>query len=60
MNRIIIIGNGFDLAHGLKTSFYDFLSDYLTKVFNEILMKGTYCDKLINAEVVNNFVTVIK
>jgi hypothetical protein len=25
MNRIIIIGNGFDLAHGLKTSYGDFL-----------------------------------
>ena len=25
MNRIIIIGNGFDLAHGLKTSYKDFL-----------------------------------
>jgi hypothetical protein len=26
MNRIIIIGNGFDLAHGLKTSYGDFLN----------------------------------
>ena len=25
MNRLIIIGNGFDLAHGLKTSYGDFL-----------------------------------
>jgi hypothetical protein len=25
MNRIILIGNGFDLAHGLKTSYKDFL-----------------------------------
>jgi hypothetical protein len=25
MNRIILIGNGFDLAHGLKTSYKDFI-----------------------------------
>jgi len=27
MNRIILIGNGFDLAHGLKTSYRDFIDD---------------------------------
>jgi hypothetical protein len=31
MNRLIIIGNGFDLAHGIKTSYHDFLLDYLKK-----------------------------
>lgn len=25
MNRIILIGNGFDLAHGLKNSYADFI-----------------------------------
>lgn len=29
MNRLILIGNGFDLAHGLKTSYHDFILDYL-------------------------------
>lgn len=28
MNRLIIIGNGFDLAHGLKTSYKDFINWY--------------------------------
>lgn len=28
MNRIILIGNGFDLAHGMKTSYADFIDDY--------------------------------
>jgi len=28
MNRIIIIGNGFDLAHGLKTRYEDFINWY--------------------------------
>lgn len=31
MNRIILIGNGFDLAHGLPTSYNDFITDYCTK-----------------------------
>lgn len=29
MNRIVLIGNGFDLAHGLKTSYKDFIDWYL-------------------------------
>lgn len=28
MNRIILIGNGFDLAHGMKTSYANFIDDY--------------------------------
>ncbi len=28
MNRVVIIGNGFDLAHGLKTSYAQFIGDY--------------------------------
>ena len=28
MNRIILIGNGFDLAHGLRTSYADFINYY--------------------------------
>ena len=28
MNRLVIIGNGFDLAHGLKTSYKDFIDWY--------------------------------
>lgn len=31
MNRLILIGNGFDLAHGLKVSYNDFIIDYLKK-----------------------------
>ena len=31
MNRLIIIGNGFDLAHGIKTSYHDFILDYLKR-----------------------------
>ena len=28
MNRLVIIGNGFDLAHGLPTSYKHFIDDY--------------------------------
>lgn len=28
MNRIILIGNGFDLAHGLPTGYAHFIDDY--------------------------------
>ena len=31
MNRIILIGNGFDLAHGLKTSYKNFIDDFWEK-----------------------------
>lgn len=33
MNRLIIIGNGFDLAHGHKTSYTDFITDYIRKSY---------------------------
>ncbi len=32
MNRLIIIGNGFDLAHGLPTSYSNFINDYWRNV----------------------------
>ena len=28
MNRLVLIGNGFDLAHGMKTSYADFIKWY--------------------------------
>ena len=28
MNKLILVGNGFDLAHGLPTSYQDFLNDF--------------------------------
>jgi len=34
-NKIILVGNGFDLALGLKTSYQDFLFWYLKKLLNE-------------------------
>lgn len=43
MNRIILIGNGFDLAHGLRTSYKDFIKSYwsvrLTQLIHNDQMK---------------------
>ena len=36
MNRLILIGNGFDLAHGFKTRYEDFLLHLLQKAISEI------------------------
>lgn len=35
MNRIVLIGNGFDLAHGLPTKYEDFINDYWTVFIKE-------------------------
>ncbi|MEZ4878439.1 MAG: AbiH family protein, partial [Flavobacterium sp.] len=42
MNRIILIGNGFDLAHKMKTSYNNFIDDYWE---NEILKMNEKQDK---------------
>lgn len=47
MNRLIIIGNGFDLAHGLETSCKSFVLHYLSKVWTR-LSDGSYNDRLLS------------
>lgn len=37
MNRLVLIGNGFDLAHGLKTSYNDFLDDFWATMAKELI-----------------------
>ena len=51
-NQLIIIGNGFDLAHGLKTTYHDFFIWYLNKIVKSVHNKNnyTYQDKLVNIE----------
>ena len=39
MNRLFILGNGFDLAHGLETSYDDFIKEYIPKLFNDAITK---------------------
>ena len=38
MNRLILVGNGFDLAHGLKTSYKDFIDDFWEDVIFKLDM----------------------
>lgn len=37
MNRLVLIGNGFDMAHGLKTSYMDFINWYWEQRLNALL-----------------------
>ncbi|WP_158093882.1 AbiH family protein [Algoriphagus ratkowskyi] len=48
VNRLILIGNGFDLAHGLKTSFRDFIEDYFTKILENIKLNFYHKDLLLS------------
>lgn len=43
MNRIVLIGNGFDLAHGLPTRYEDFINDYWKGFMNYCISKDV-CD----------------
>lgn len=54
MNRLIIIGNGFDLAHGLKTSCKNFIIYYLSTVWGEI-SDGAYSDRLLRIKRASNY-----
>lgn len=47
MNRIILIGNGFDLAHQRKTSYNDFILDYLKKAYQKAYNDGKYTDEFL-------------
>jgi len=57
MNRIILIGNGFDLAHGMKTSYGNFIDDYWHNKRREIFddyMGKQYQDDCILIDTVPN------
>lgn len=53
MNKLIIIGNGFDLAHGLPTSYKDFMNWYFEQ-WRERLMKS---HKLMESDEFCEFIT---
>lgn len=40
MNRLVLIGNGFDLAHGLKTSYADFIHWYWQQRIEKLANEG--------------------
>ncbi len=45
MNRIVLIGNGFDLAHGLKTSYKDFIEWYWETLIEKLRLSPAYIEK---------------
>jgi Bacteriophage abortive infection AbiH len=56
MNRLVIIGNGFDLAHGLPTGYCDFINHYwrnVVKIGYDFLISNytEYEDNLIKTNV---------
>lgn len=42
MNRLILIGNGFDLAHGMQTSYSSFIDSFWKKTVGEINNKNDF------------------
>lgn len=56
MNRIVLIGNGFDLAHGLKTSYADFINWYWEQWKRELIschysrLEDTLCSFELDTE----------
>lgn len=48
INRLVLVGNGFDLAHGYKTRYTDFLFQYLDKAISTFYDKNEYQDQLID------------
>jgi hypothetical protein len=49
MNKLFLIGNGFDLAHGLKTKYSDFMLWYINKSARSYIpaQSNTFNDELI-------------
>lgn len=58
MNRLILVGNGFDLAHGLKTSYNDFIKWYLRKCLRATNGPRYYEDSMISIEKVDYYFTL--
>ncbi|MCK3683358.1 AbiH family protein [Maribellus sp. YY47] len=54
-NRLILIGNGFDLLHGLKTRYSDFVKDYLTYSINSFFINSYYSDELIEISYTDSY-----
>ena len=61
MNRIILLGNGFDLAHGLKTSYQDFIIYYWENLFWELekCPYDKFKNELCSIELIHNEMTQI-
>lgn len=47
LNRLVLVGNGFDLAHNLKTSYNDFIIWYLIQAMEQTNLNSDYKDPLM-------------
>lgn len=47
MNRLFIIGNGFDLAHGLPTSYNHFIDDYIQNLLVKLAKDKIFDDGFV-------------
>ena len=60
MNRIVLIGNGFDKAHGLQTGYEDFINWYWdTRVRGSCHPKGTGIPSFVQFVVLNDEVRCV-
>ena len=54
MNRLFIIGNGFDLAHGLPTSYKHFVDDYIESLLMKLSTDKIFNDDFISVDISRN------
>lgn len=67
MNRLVIIGNGFDRAHGLPTSYQHFIDDFWKNIkvshqkdlYKDIVLINKQYDGFLNLSI-NNFKKLIR
>lgn len=56
MNKLVLIGNGFDIAHGLKTRYSDFILWYFNSAYEECKRETKYYeDDLLRIEFTLDF-----
>lgn len=65
MKRLILLGNGFDLAHGMQTSYNDFIVWYLVSSMETAAQEGVYTDGIISihkngGELIHSYVKTIE
>jgi len=53
-NRIVLIGNGFDLAAGLNTSYKNFIDNYFKNAITQLFEKRSFESKLLTFNMIEN------
>ncbi len=55
MNRLILLGNGFDLAHVLKTGYNDFIRWYFKKCLMSAVHHAPFEDAMLRVEKIDYY-----